>query len=441
MPVLSIGTHPSASSVPPQASGTPLPSSSDTRRIHTFPGTLRTAERPPQQVTQALPNASPALAIPSVQGPRDRGLPIDSPPNDLALPQNMDRRQRHAPSPELTAKARELAASIRDFHEKGRWNTIFEPTHRTNVLRAHGIAYLMAAIRGGLELAWTHTANDDYNESAQIPQIPFAVFRMFRELDFEGSAVFARDVRLLTRKPEVQKYLRDLTHFLADPEKQLNLWNFTLEHTHGDQAEAIRWLAVLFQDLDPGPTGQLALVDSPPTQELLTLANLMLSLNHGRVTFYPTDFGWHDHLLYHFYVPAYAAIRLRKAGYAADQSFVPPFVMNSEYERIYLETSDDGKPGVDSMREVLSGTLTAQAGPKKNFNSLRVQSRFVKQSIRDIYLGYRGALLGSGSTAKPMNYSRFEQGMRHNTRQTLVRVVTDVHRAPALRKDRPQQGH
>ncbi len=163
---------------------------------------------------------------------------------------------------------------------------------------------------------------------------------------------FRKDFIRLLSEQKTESYLetvnQEMTKFLVGGAKSIpNLWEITLAH-YGSEYEAARALAVLFQDTSnvklhlayleiSGAQGTTSWFDS--NRELLgrTIDTMNMVLDANRDSFqdlfYPrTVQGKLHRTIYHFYVPTYLSLALKKKGVPERFAFIAPFMMTLTYE-------------------------------------------------------------------------------------------------------------
>jgi hypothetical protein len=145
-----------------------------------------------------------------------------------------------------------------------------------------------------------------------------------------------------------------MTKYLVGQKSETpNLWEMSLKF-FGSEFEAARALAVLFQDTSSvklhlayleisGVRGTTSWFDS--NRELLgrtiDTMNMVLDANgeNFQTLFYPKNVQAKLHrTIYHFYVPTYLSMALRKRGVPERFSFVAPLMMTLTYEFVTAGT-------------------------------------------------------------------------------------------------------
>jgi hypothetical protein len=123
--------------------------------------------------------------------------------------------------------------------------------------------------------------------------------------------------------------------------------------------------------------------------------------------------------LYHYYVPAYLSAKLARGGHRLEKSFFISFMFNYLYE-----TADEASPFTRLAWE--PGTIRG------------------KHTLRDIYMGYRGALRGIGLADSSIAPAEFMALMSSNPQQAIIAILQDRALAAesiGLAGSRKQIGH
>ncbi len=214
-----------------------------------------------------------------------------------------------------------------------------------------------------------------------------------------GSFVFVafkKDFIRLLSEQKTEIYLDlingEMTKFLTGEKKFApNLWEMTLAH-YGSTFLAARALAILFQDTShvklhlaylemSGVQGTTSWFDS--NRELLgrTIDTLNMVLDahseNFQPMFYPSSVAAKLHrTIYHFYVPTYLAMALRRKGIAEKFSFIAPFMMTLTYE--FVTAAPD-------YRYLLSDPNRLPRGDQNS-----------EWKVGDIYGGYNGVSFATG---------------------------------------------
>ncbi len=296
-------------------------------------------------------------------------------------------------------------------------NDLSDPIARAGLDLAGSLA------RFGGRLVWRRVARAHYARPEDGDAAAAAIDDLIAELDSDLLAFFPADVADLAREARVRRFLDDLIRMLADPDVAVDLWSLARARA-GSEDEAIRWLAVLFQDLIVQPVGHVRAVADRADQERLALAILALAdSDPDRVRLYP-DGDLEGRSLYHYYVPVWLARRLRARGHAPAMAFLAPFVMNTEYERLALAAEANVRVDTDAFGD--AGVILA--GPGSGFDSVEIGEPERAETVRDVYLGYRGALRGAGLDRSPARLQDFEEGLRKEAGPFVRRVVADASR-------------
>jgi len=253
-----------------------------------------------------------------------------------------------------------------------------------------------------------------------IPSVLSANNALYGALEAKPDAtVFGTELDELGKSPQVEAYLAELAQ-ISDGTKppDANLWDFTVRHA-GSRDEALKWIATLFQDAS-GRDEQLKSIRNP--KAAASLRTVLGSLNRGALgmELYPESLPIKDAQLYHYYVPAYAAAKMAKNGVQQPLAFTMPFLFNTEYELIGDRFMIDPDPSTveaaaqDAFQRLLFGNppLSGRGDPSR-----------IEGSTRDMYLGYRGALFGSGATKTPEPYEPFAKRMAADPDSEIRAVV------------------
>jgi hypothetical protein len=187
----------------------------------------------------------------------------------------------------------------------------------------------------------------------------------------------------------------------------------------GSDDEAIRWIAILFQDTSKAKTHiQYLKTTHPEPSDLLrrnvtTLSSAidrMMELTHDDPTvesvvrMFPSQVETRNRsefsqALYHYYVPAYVAARSVREGQPAVASFFVNFVFNYIYEAM-----EDGT------------ILTAVWEP----------SSLSRSAVRDTYMGYVGAFHGAQLKTAEWETPRFVKAFMDHPFSALESLSRDV---------------
>lgn len=268
-------------------------------------------------------------------------------------------------------------------------------------------------------------------------QLERAAGAMFRALGNNGErTVFQADLCSLARDPRVRAFLEDLHDALlctlAAPEataEELDLWKLTLAHTGQDEAEAVRWLAVLFQDLTPVEDGGLhvGLIEDGDFAALLgTSIELLRTVPGARLQTLPPGLPRTGRPLYHYYVPRLVAERMRGQGVSADLTFLAALLLTTEYEFAGLHMvsyNQLGQTGASHLPRLIGDLVDGLDEP---MDRLWIPASELEANLADIYLGYRGALRGSGLSLTPMTFEQLTEELVRDPEGTLERIFAGV---------------
>lgn len=211
-----------------------------------------------------------------------------------------------------------------------------------------------------------------------------------------GSFVFVafkKDFLRLLSEQKTEDFL-DLVNSEMTSNPSANLWNLALKF-YGNEFEAARALAVLFQDTShvklhlaylemSGAQGTTSYFDR--NRELLgrtiDTINMVLDMNgdNFQSLFYPEAVQGKLHrTLYHFYVPTYLSLALKKKGVPERFAFIAPLMMTLTYEFV-----------------------TAAPDFRNLFNDPATVGDW---SLGDIYGGYNGVSFGTSRMHKVIPFA------------------------------------
>lgn len=164
---------------------------------------------------------------------------------------------------------------------------------------------------------------------------------------------FKKDFLEILESPNTAQFLRkaneELSIHLINRTSSANLWNLALKH-YGNKYRAAQAMAVLFQDTSAQRLhiGYLYLSNSIrkspvflQNQELLErlLHTISMILDYReddfQTIFYPRELKEElNRNIYHFYVPLYLAMKLKRLGVQDKYAIMAPFMMTISYEFI-----------------------------------------------------------------------------------------------------------
>lgn len=249
--------------------------------------------------------------------------------------------------------------------------------------------------------------------------------KVFKHLDTKGGCYFHKDLQALVKDPRTKDFLDDLNSAFGIPDLPVDVWKIALHHA-GSEAEATRWLAVLFQDLTAGGDGgHLVRIEDPEFRETLATAIAFVNLRGGedQVQLYPGDTGKQiDRVpMYHYYVTAHLAQKMVADGTDSDLAFLAPMVLNTEYEYAFLQL-DDRSNRADQGEKVGNKLKFAQRladGLEKPLDELEISEDGIELTMQDLYLGYRGAHAGSRNSAPVLTYEAFRKKVRQGPEEAM----------------------
>lgn len=221
--------------------------------------------------------------------------------------------------------------------------------------------------------------------------------------------LFARDLREIFRRPETAGYFEAALLSLQDSVrfgKENNLWDSMYTHSRFNRTVTLKIIGQAIQDVSFGmwhmryldrlfekqrlPKSSTEIRNLHAAGEFIVLFQETLE---QKVSFspYPSIRGLEKSLhpyLHHFYLPAYLASELSRAGKTKEAAFFAGFLLNTGYEFVKLDAKvgDQRWPFHD---------------PKK-FSHQKYELQ-----ARKIYTGYVGALWGVGLEEHAMAYDVF----------------------------------
>lgn len=225
----------------------------------------------------------------------------------------------------------------------------------------------------------------------------------------------------LLNSPKTDRFLKELNeklyeHMLAT-NSTFNIWEYTLKH-YPDQYNAAMVMAVLFQDTSPMML-HLGWVQrtNPNTSAtfksgLERLARVTQTINlildtgeeNYRTLFYPKQVAKYiNKNIYHFYVPLFLAMKLKKDGFTAKNAVAAPFMLTLTYE--FITAADD-------YRYVY-------------FDPERLDARAEYWKLVDIYGSYSGAHFGIRSIRPALSFDLTSEFFDRST-EDAIRLLLDV---------------
>lgn len=222
---------------------------------------------------------------------------------------------------------------------------------------------------------------------------------------------FKQDFIKLLHAQSTETYLESLNQKLNEyllGNESLNIWEHALAH-FGSPFKASEAIAILFQDTTPmklhlgyleaSHTRGSALYESNKALLDRTLDELQMILNienldHQKL-FYPSDIkAKFNRGLYHFYVPFYLALNLKKQGMSSQQSLTAPFLLTLSYE--FVTSAED-------YRYFFSDPKTINDEYK----------------LRDIFAGYSGASYALQGSKVATSFEILRKGFARSTEETI----------------------
>ncbi len=242
-------------------------------------------------------------------------------------------------------------------------------------------------------LMTTYGADSGWSDAARA----HALEQFARQLDFHSNGVTFRDeLRELSRTPGVERYLADLEAHLIDAGEGQPFSLFALtEHHAGSADEAMRWIAVLLQDVrlrtatDDYYEGEVPETLTPSFRRLMALFQRPSVI--ANVDPYPPGVMCRDQAFYHYYVPAHLARRMRDAGVHPELAAATATIFNAEYELNQHVASQGG--GIVARIDFV------QHGVANGFG-------MHERSVQQIRAGYQGAMRAVGLPSDPETLTR-----------------------------------
>ncbi len=235
-----------------------------------------------------------------------------------------------------------------------------------------------------------------------------------------GSFVFVafkKDFLRLLSEQKIETYLElvnsEMTKYLIGQKKTApNLWEMSLNF-FGSEFEAARALAVLFQDTShvklhlayleiSGQQGTTSWFDS--NRELLgrtiDTMNMVLDANGEdfQALFYPRNVQAKlNRTIYHFYVPTYLSMALKRRGVPERFSFIAPLMMTLTYE--FVTAAPD-------FRYLLKDPAVVE-----------------EYSLGDIFGSYNGISFASGRMSRVLSLEELKSNFRISTAKGVEALI------------------
>ncbi len=274
--------------------------------------------------------------------------------------------------------------------------------------------------------SFTHSARDR-------KQCHNALKKMFRALDIRitvkgefGFAAFGKELIELLKQPKTRSYLSDLKQILSDSENphSYNLWHWTLDYFNHNKLEALRHIAILFQD--SSDYVHVAYVKGSGFSEeeanSLQLVNKLLS-EKLKFNLYP------EHLIqtkvrsqYHYYVIRYLSYKTCQRDNSKYCNLVP-FLLDSTYHFFTKSMLSFASLNLDEeqLRLFTEKWTTKSLASLLNFTSILKRSYQVlvltpppfnpdqrTYEIESLYLGYLGSLDGHVNQNEILSFDEFK---------------------------------
>ncbi len=233
--------------------------------------------------------------------------------------------------------------------------------HRVNEERPVPLLQFLSQIPGVKQIALysliAHRCTRYAPTKVEQKACKLAVEKKIQILNFDVHndffVAFRKNLISLMADPKTGAYLTSLqqelnSYMTSDKPMPTNLWQFTVNF-YGDKFKAAQTIATLFQDTSPD-RGHIAYLDKAdiPRSKIFTsnrelleqvLATFELmstySANNFQQVFYPREVkNTLNKAIYHFYVPLYLAMALKKNGVADRYAMMAPSMMTLTYEFI-----------------------------------------------------------------------------------------------------------
>lgn len=271
--------------------------------------------------------------------------------------------------------------------------------------------------------------------------------------NFAGAAFPMETIEIL-KEAAIQEYIHSLSKLArehsGDP---INLWDWTLAHAGGDEIEALRRVAILFQDIDAFTYTKFltAIYDDGRYNGLIDeIREIGFALkSDAKVVFKAlpqqasADKIQQSKALYHFYVIAYLAYKLQAAHPRSAMAKAAPFILNTTYEYFRHRLI----PGLDRVPDPMSKKDRAAI---KFFDIPLTMLQFVRPTdpksislgrnptnpglysnadaeyrdvLEDSYMGYAGAIFGASlignSRSYGLEYDEFAKAFAANPKEFI----------------------
>ncbi|MBC7793921.1 MAG: hypothetical protein H7Z43_09440, partial [Clostridia bacterium] len=192
-------------------------------------------------------------------------------------------------------------------------------------------------------------ANSGWSLSARAS----AALGINQALDFQSDgAAFRDELRALGERPDVQAWLVALEKELQRAARfgdRVSMFSLT-ERYADSPAEALRWIAVLLQDVRLRSATDDPFENNVPAQVAEKLRNIMtLFFARGvmaHVDPYPPGVKLATKSFYHFYIPAHLATRMAATGTPRHLALAVATTFNAEYEISQAAVKQEGVLGV-----------------------------------------------------------------------------------------------
>ncbi|MFA7614643.1 MAG: hypothetical protein WCY48_10440 [Candidatus Caldatribacteriota bacterium] len=219
---------------------------------------------------------------------------------------------------------------------------------------------------------------------------------------------FKKDFLEILNSPQTANFLRraneQLSQHIVNERADANLWSLALSY-YGDKYEASKVMAALFQDtsnqrlhigyiyLSKIRKSKVFIENQELLERLLSTIHMILDYREDdyQKIFYPRELKEElNRNIYHFYVPLYLSMKLKRMGVQNKYAVMAPFMMTLSYEFITY-----GK-GADNL-----------------YSDPLIITR--EGTVKDIFGGYCGANYGVFGNAFRRNYRELKYNLSRST--------------------------
>ncbi len=250
--------------------------------------------------------------------------------------------------------------------------------------------------------------------------------------DWPSVAIFEKRLVSLIKTYKIQKYLRELIKYDQNKESErVSIWRWTLDYFNQDKGQALAVFAVLFQDtnhyLHVKYLQEVHLDIEPRYITRLKKANEIVK-KPARFLLLSPELGINKETLYHFMVPAYLSYSMSKE-YMDDLMVAKiPFVFNMLYEyftSLNLETRQTLDRKLDQQQELspFMVNLSRSAILLGGFSEpLPYSKKEFETTLKDIYMGYAGALFGMDKHHAKLDFATFAECHAKDPKEFLFAI-------------------